>query len=168
MSKTLRHFLMAVQSPTPALEEEGPPATFRRGDCVLVTDDIQICIVRIENISLLEACRNFTLVHLPERKLLIRRGLKECERKLDSSIFFRASRHCIVNLSQVKQPTRERRRPHFRYEGRKRSCAFSQANHSLPDDTKFVKSHFGTECQRSSVSRFCSHALDSKNDTGVI
>jgi two-component system, LytTR family, response regulator len=104
MSKTLRHFLIAVQSPTPALEEEGPPATFRRGDCVLVTDDIQICIVRIENISLLEACRNFTLVRLPERKLLIRRALKECERRLDSSIFFHASRRCIVNLSHVKQP----------------------------------------------------------------
>jgi two-component system, LytTR family, response regulator len=104
MSKTSRHFLVAVQSPTPALEEEGAPATFRRGDCVLVTDDIQICIVRIENITLLEACRNFTLVHLPERKLLIRRALKECERRLDSSIFFRASRRCIVNLSHVKRP----------------------------------------------------------------
>ena len=28
----------------------------------------------------------------------------EVERRLDSSIFFRASRDCIVNLSQVKQP----------------------------------------------------------------
>jgi two-component system LytT family response regulator len=104
MSKTSRHFLVAVQSPTPALGEEGAPATFRRDDCVLLTDDIQIWIVRIEKISLLEACRNFTLVHLPERKLLIRRALKECERRLDSSIFFRASRRCIVNLSHVKQP----------------------------------------------------------------
>jgi two-component system LytT family response regulator len=103
MSKTSHH-LVAVQSPTPALEEKGAPATFRRDDCVLLTDDIQVWIVRSENISLLEACRNFTLVHLPERKLFIRRTLKECERKLDSSIFFRASRHCIVNLSQVKQP----------------------------------------------------------------
>jgi DNA-binding LytR/AlgR family response regulator len=104
MSKTSPHCLVAIQSPTPALEEEGAPATFRRGDCVLLTDDIQICIVRSEDISLLEACGNFTLAHLPERKLLIRRALKQCERRLDSSIFCRASRRCIVNLSHVKEP----------------------------------------------------------------
>jgi two-component system, LytTR family, response regulator len=107
MSKTSRYCLVAVQSPTPALEEEGTPTTFRRDDCVLLIDDIRICFVRIEHISLLEACGNFTLVHLPERKLLVRRGLKECERRLDSSIFFRASRRCIVNLSRVKQPRLE-------------------------------------------------------------
>ena len=61
-------------------------------------------MVRIEDISLLEACRNFTLVHFPDGKLLIRRSLGDCERRLDGSIFFRASRGCIVNLSQVKQP----------------------------------------------------------------
>ena len=56
------------------------------------------------DISLLEAHRKFTLVYLPDGKFLVRRSLKECERRLDSSTFFRASRGCIVNLSQVKQP----------------------------------------------------------------
>jgi DNA-binding LytR/AlgR family response regulator len=104
MSKASRHCLVAAQSPTPALGEKGAPATFNRGDCILLTDDIELCIVRIEDISLLEACENFTLVHLPKRKLLIKRALKECERRLDSSIFFRASRFSIVNLRHVKQP----------------------------------------------------------------
>jgi two-component system LytT family response regulator len=106
MSKTSPHCFVPIQS-TPSLEEEGAPATFRRDDCVVLTDDIRICIVRIENISLLEACGNFTLVHLPERKFYLRRTLKECEPRLDSSIFFRASRRCIVNLSRVKQPRLE-------------------------------------------------------------
>ena len=75
-----------------------------RGDFVLLTDDIRSWILRIEDISLLEACQNFTLVHFPDGKLLIRRSLGAFERRLDSSIFFRASRDCIVNLSQVKQP----------------------------------------------------------------
>jgi two-component system LytT family response regulator len=60
-------------------------------------------IVRIEDISLLEAQQNFTLAHFPNGKVLIRRSLANCERRLDSSMFFRASRDCIVNLSQVKQ-----------------------------------------------------------------
>jgi two-component system, LytTR family, response regulator len=74
-----------------------------RDDFVLLTDNINSWIVRIEDISLLEAHRNFTLVHFPHGKLLIRRSLGDCERRLDCSIFFRASRDCIVNLSQVKK-----------------------------------------------------------------
>jgi two-component system LytT family response regulator len=77
---------------------------FYRDDFVLLTDDIKSWIVRIEDISLLEAWRNFTLVHLFDDRLLIRRTLGDCERRLDNSIFFRASRGCIVNLSQVKEP----------------------------------------------------------------
>jgi DNA-binding LytR/AlgR family response regulator len=60
-------------------------------------------MVGTEDISLLEAHGKFTLVHLPDGKFLVRRSLKECERRLDSSTFFQANRGCIVNLSHVKQ-----------------------------------------------------------------
>ena len=101
--------LVAVQKeseglPTPADQSESVPTILRRDDFVLLNDDIKHWIVRIEDISLLEARQNFTLVHFPDGKLLIRRSLGACERRLDNSIFFRASRGCIVNLSQVKQP----------------------------------------------------------------
>ena len=85
----------------PAAESE--PAVFHRDDFVLLTDDMECSMVGTEDISLLEARRKFTLVHLPDGKFLVRRSLKECERRLDSSTFFRASRGCIVNLSHVKQ-----------------------------------------------------------------
>jgi hypothetical protein len=63
-------------SPTPAAEsEESEPALFHRDDFVLLTDDIKHWIVRIGDISLLEACRNLTLVHFPDGKVLIRRSL---------------------------------------------------------------------------------------------
>ena len=90
--------------PTPADQSESVPSIFSRDDFVLLTGDTESWIVRIEDISLLETHRDLTLVHFPHGKLLIRRSLKNCERRLDSSIFFRASRDCIVNLSQVKQP----------------------------------------------------------------
>ena len=89
--------------PTPA-ESESVPTIFSRDYFVLLTDDIKSWIVRIEDISLLEAHRNFTIAHFPNGKVLIRRTLADCERRLDSSMFFRASRGCIVNLSHVKQP----------------------------------------------------------------
>ena len=90
--------------PTPAVEsEESEPDILLRNDFVLLNDHIKHWIVRIEDISLLEAHQNFTIAHFPNGKVLIRRSLADCERRLDSSMFFRASRDCIVNLSQVKQ-----------------------------------------------------------------
>jgi two-component system LytT family response regulator len=80
------------------------PVRCGREEFVLLTNDMEVWIVRIEHISLLEACRNFTRVHFSGRELVIKRALKECEHRLDQSIFFRASRRCIVNLSQVKEP----------------------------------------------------------------
>jgi two-component system, LytTR family, response regulator len=78
------------------------PVILHRNDFVFLIDDIEMWIGRIGDISLLEACRNMTLVHFPDGKLLIRRSLNHCERRLDRSVFFRASRRCIVNLSHVK------------------------------------------------------------------
>ena len=90
-------------------------------------------MVGIEDISLLEAHRKFTLVHLPDGKFLVRGSLKDCGRRLDSSAFFRASRGCIVNLSHAETITLSRRRkPHFHFKGRKRSRIVSKAIRSLP------------------------------------
>jgi two-component system, LytTR family, response regulator len=85
-------------------ENSEPVDRFQNDDYVLLTDDVECWIVRIDDIGLLEACRNFTLVHFSESKLLIRRSLGGCESRLDSSIFFRASRSCLVNLSHVIRP----------------------------------------------------------------
>ena len=60
---------MAVQEesvglPTPAVErEESEPSILYCTDFVLLNNDIKCWIVRIEDISLLEAYQNFTLVH---------------------------------------------------------------------------------------------------------
>jgi hypothetical protein len=47
----------AAESPTPAVvSEESEPAILHRNDFVLLNDEIKCWIVRIEDISLLEAC----------------------------------------------------------------------------------------------------------------
>ena len=103
-------FLVAVQTQwerpaAPAAEsEESKPHILYRGAFVLLTDDSKCRLARIENISILEAFQNATFIHFDEGKIFIQRSLVECERRLDNSIFVRASRDCIVNLSQVKQP----------------------------------------------------------------
>jgi DNA-binding LytR/AlgR family response regulator len=90
-------------APLAEIEESKPHILFR-GAFVLLTEDNNCRLARIENISILEAFQNATFVHFDEGKIFIQRSLVECERRLDNSIFVRASRDCIVNLSQVKQP----------------------------------------------------------------
>jgi two-component system LytT family response regulator len=87
-----------------AHSEESKPHILFPGAFVLLTDDNNCRLARIENISILEAFQNATFIHFDEGKIFIQRSLVECERRLDNSIFVRASRDCIVNLSQVKQP----------------------------------------------------------------
>ena len=52
---------------------------------------------------LLEAWRNIHSCIFPTASLIVRRSLGDFERKLESSIFFRASRGCIVYLYDVKE-----------------------------------------------------------------
>ena len=86
-----------------ASEAENEPAAFHCDDFVVLTDNIQAWLVRVADISVFEACENYTRVHFAEGQLLIRRSLRDCESRLDSSTFFRTARDCIVNLGYVKQ-----------------------------------------------------------------
>lgn len=72
-------------------------------DFVFLSDNVNCWVVRVSDISVLEACGNYTRVHFNDAAALIRRPLRECECKLDSSTFFRTRRDCVVNLSRVKQ-----------------------------------------------------------------
>jgi hypothetical protein len=63
-------------SPTPAVEsEESEPAILDRNDFVLLNDEIKHWIVRIEDISLLEAHQNFTIAQRQNSHPALYRGL---------------------------------------------------------------------------------------------
>ena len=79
-------------------------AILERDDFVLLTDDVECWIVRIGDISTLEAERDQTLIRFATNQVLIRRTLEYYEGRLDSSLFFRASRGCMVNLGHLRRP----------------------------------------------------------------
>jgi DNA-binding LytR/AlgR family response regulator len=90
----------------PETEEAAIPSKggiFRYDDFVFLSDNVNCWVVRASDISLLEACGNYTRVYLSDATALIRRPLRECECRLDPSTFFRTRRDCIVNLNRVKQ-----------------------------------------------------------------
>jgi two-component system LytT family response regulator len=75
----------------------------RLDDFVFLSDNSKCWLIRTADIWLLEACGDQTRIHLPDGTVLIRRLLRDCERRLDSSTFFRATRDCVINLTHVKQ-----------------------------------------------------------------
>jgi DNA-binding LytR/AlgR family response regulator len=71
-------------------------------DFVVLTDNIKCCILRMSDLLRLEAEGNYSRVYWIGSSMLIRRPLRDCEKRLDRSKFFRARRDCIVNLEHVK------------------------------------------------------------------
>jgi DNA-binding LytR/AlgR family response regulator len=77
--------------------------TIPRNNCFLLRDKAKCWMIRSSDIFTLEACGNYTRVHLSSAMPLVRSSLQECERRLDPSLFFHASHDCIVNLGRVRQ-----------------------------------------------------------------
>jgi DNA-binding LytR/AlgR family response regulator len=74
----------------------------RNDDFVVLTDNIKCCILRMSDLLRLEAEGNYSRVYWIGSSMLIRRPLRDCEKRLDPTKFFRARRDCIVNLEHVK------------------------------------------------------------------
>ena len=75
----------------------------RPDDFVFLSGKGTCCLIRTGDIWLLEACGGRTRVSIPGGTVTLRRTLAECERRLDHTAFFRATRDCIINLMHVKQ-----------------------------------------------------------------
>jgi two-component system, LytTR family, response regulator len=112
-----RHEVAELEQSTPAdrsldtfdphpltnLPVEKDDRTLRLDDFVFLSDNTRCWLIRTADIWFLEACGDQTRVHLQDATVLVRRLLPLCERRLDSSTFFRATRDCVINLLHVKQ-----------------------------------------------------------------
>ena len=87
----------------PDAQSGGSDDFFPADDFALLQDKAECWMTRLSAVSTLEACGEYTCVHLSAATLLIRRLLRECEPKLDPSLFFHARGDCIVNLAHVSQ-----------------------------------------------------------------
>lgn len=88
--------------PTEPLSEQDQ-RVLRPDDFVFLSGKGTCWLIRTGDIWLLEACGGRTRVSMPRGTIVLRRTLAECERRLDNTAFFRATRDCIINLMHVKQ-----------------------------------------------------------------
>lgn len=69
---------------------------------LFVRDRDRCWIVRLSDIVLMEAEGNYTRLHFGTNAPLIYRSLSAIEERLDPTLFFRASRHQIINLRCIE------------------------------------------------------------------
>lgn len=74
----------------------------RPGDRAYFRDGKAAFLVEIDTILWLESEGNYTRVITPDARPLVRKPMKYFEDRLDPVHFFRANRHCIVNLAKVR------------------------------------------------------------------
>ncbi len=86
-----------------ALQRVVPRRAPQRLSRVFVRDGDRCWIVRLPDIFLLESEGNYTRLHFGNERPLIRRSLNALEQQLDPTVFFRASRKQILNLTWIEK-----------------------------------------------------------------
>lgn len=89
------------------VESTPPNGTPRRLERFAVKADGKVIFVRPEDITWIEAADNYVVLHLSDRRLMLRETLSSLETRLGTAGFARINRSAIVRVDQVKelQPT---------------------------------------------------------------
>lgn len=70
-------------------------------DKVFIKDGEKCWFVELNKISLFESEGNYVRIHFKGNKPLVLKSLNNLEKRLDSSVFFRANRRFIINLDYI-------------------------------------------------------------------
>lgn len=94
-------------APATAPESGEPTPTARKTERFAVKADGKVVFVRPEDIRWIEAADNYVMLHLLDRRLMLRETLSSLESRLGTAGFARVNRSAIVRVDQVKelQPT---------------------------------------------------------------
>jgi len=103
----------AASSPSPAspgsppapaspAEDEAPTAPLREDDHVFVREGDRTWFIPVRSLRLLEADGNHTRLHFGAEKLLLYRTLGAMESRLPASLFLRANRSQLVDLTFIE------------------------------------------------------------------
>jgi len=70
---------------------------------IFIKDGEQYYFIRLGEIYLIESLDNYSRLYFREKKLVLKRSLRQWEQLLDADIFFRISRTEIINTNYIQQ-----------------------------------------------------------------
>jgi len=83
----------------PKLAEAQAPADRQ----IFIKDGEQCYFIKLGEIYLIESLDNYSRLYFREKKLVLKRSLRQWEQLLDADIFFRISRTQIINTNHIQQ-----------------------------------------------------------------
>jgi two-component system, LytTR family, response regulator len=88
----------------PAAATPAPPTDQnRKGERLAVKVDTRVVFVRPEDIRWIEAADNYVILHLEDRRLMVRETLSSIEERLGQPEFARVNRSALVRVDQVQE-----------------------------------------------------------------
>ena len=96
--------LLASQKAQPV---ESKPAGLEevrdRSERILIKERESVFFVKTENIDWIEAAKDYVVIHVGQKKHLLRESMTRMEKRLDPNQFVRIHRSSIVNIDRIKE-----------------------------------------------------------------
>jgi two-component system, LytTR family, response regulator len=81
----------------------GPEEVRDRSKRILIKERDSVFFVKTENIDWVEAAKDYVVIHVGQKKHLLRESMTRMEKRLDPSTFVRIHRSSIVNVERIKE-----------------------------------------------------------------
>ena len=72
------------------------------GSKIFVKDGERCHLVSLASIRYIESCKNYVRIYFGNDKAYIKKSLNQVAERLPPTVFFRASRQCIINLAEIR------------------------------------------------------------------
>ncbi len=81
----------------------GPIEVRDRLERILIKERDSVFFVKTENIDLIEAAKDYVVIHVGQKTHLIRETMARMEKRLNPDLFVRIHRSSIVNIERIKE-----------------------------------------------------------------
>jgi two-component system, LytTR family, response regulator len=81
----------------------GPVEVRDRSERILIKERDSVFFVKTENIDWVEAAKDYVVIHIGQKKHLLRESMTRMEKRLNPDMFVRIHRSSIVNIERIKE-----------------------------------------------------------------
>ena len=81
----------------------GPVEVRERSERILIKERDSVFFVKTENIDWVEAAKDYVVIHIGQKKHLLRESMTRMEKRLNPDMFVRIHRSSIVNIERIKE-----------------------------------------------------------------
>lgn len=103
LSNQLVSLMAEHKTGKPVDRPAGPVEVRDRSERILIKERDSVFFVKTENIDWVEAAKDYVVIHIGQKKHLLRESMTRMEKRLDPNTFVRIHRSSIVNIERIKE-----------------------------------------------------------------